>query len=328
MIRYDRKLDSKHLTHFKKNGLLNFLILQPLIPDQTKYPGLKEFDIQIREDNNIAIYCGLTKILNIKFYQRGNVPFKFNSQSYSSQKFFPKIHDYSYGGKIQFEVENYLKNVTVNQKWWNKEGKVQTKYNSILGTYWNNTLPAAIFDKEIVFSYDSDPIKKKYNELIEEKVVTTKHQLTGNENWAKFKGNLPDEIDLMGLTQDGESLFLIEVKADNANSGEIYFSPFQLMSYLLKLKDALKENPGILNNINELISQKIEIGLLPSDFPKFKQIKKIVPVLAVNKISWSKEVQNRLTSVISNINFHNNNLLLGFEIWEIDIIGIKRNIPK
>jgi len=327
-IRYDRKLDEKHLVHFKEGGLLNFLVAEPIVPDQKKYFGLTEFDVQIREKNNVAVYCGLTKILNINFYQSGNVPFIFNADSdtYKKQSCFPKIEDYTNQKLIQNSVNDYFKQVVVGDNWWKKEGIVQTQYLSICARKWNDNVPAAIFDKEVVFSYLNDAIKKDYTEKHKEQVNSIKQKLAKSigRNWKEIKDTKSDELDLMGISSKGDELFLIEAKADNASAEQIYYSPFQLLYYVLQLKEALGDNSTIIENINEFINQKKAITLLPADFPQLTEVKKIIPVLAVKKKLWSDEVQNRLMSTIRFIKPYSKNSMSNFEIWEIENGKIKR----
>lgn len=324
-IRYDRKLDEKHLVHFKEHGLLNFFISQPIIPDHKKFPGLAEFDLQFREDNNVAVYCGLTKILNIKFYQRGNIPFTFQAnKEYKNQSCFPVIQNYTEQHLIKDSIRNYFKNVVVAPHWWNKEGLIQTTYYSICATNWNESKPVGIFDKEIVIGFPSNQEKDRYNERYFKEIGGIKQKLEGIEKWAQFNNKLPEEIDLLGISSEGDSLYLIEVKADNAKSDQIYYSPFQLLYYLNRLKDAIRDNPEIKGSINALVKQKKDIGLFPTDFPQLTQIKKIIPVLAVMNKNWSHEVDNRLNAVIKCINANANDDMADFEIWEIEDGNIKR----
>lgn len=314
-IRYDRKLDEKHLVHFKEQGLLNFFISQPIIPDHKKFPGLAEFDVQFREDNNVSIYCGLTKILNIKFYHRGNIPFTFQAnKAYKNQFYFPVIQNYTEPELMQKSIIDYFNNVVVDPKWWIKEGVVQTTFYLSCAKYWNKTKPAGIFDKEIVFGFPSDQEKGTYNERYFKQIDQIKKKLGGQKKWAHFNNKLPNEIDLLGISSEGNSLYLIEVKSDNANSYQIYYSPFQLLYYFNRLKDAISENPKIKASINALVKQKKDIGLFPTDFPELTQIKKIIPVLAVKNKNWSHEVNNRLKTVIKCINENSQNVLADFEI--------------
>lgn len=324
-IRYERVLNEKCLDYFKEHGLLNCIVSNPTLPNEDKFHELKEFDVQFREHNNVAVYCGLTKILNIKFYQRGIVPFKFQSDAYKTQSCFPVIQNYTDQHLIQESIREYFNNVAVGPKWWNKEGVVQTMYYSSCATNWNKTKPVAIFDKEIVFGYTTSSLKEEFNKKYGEQVDLIKQKLKGSKKWAQFKNILPDEIDLLGISPDGESLFLLEVKANHANPAQIYSSPFQLLYYLFKLKGALQDNPDLVTSINELVRQKIEIGLLPADFPVLTHVKRIIPVLAVEKKCWSGEVHTRLKSVLKCINENSNNDLGDFEIWEIKNGDIKRS---
>lgn len=326
-IRYDRKLDDKHLVHFKEGGLLNFLVAEPIVPDQKKFFGLAEFDVQIREKNNVAVYCGLTKILNINLHQTGDVPFTFNADyTYRNQACFPKIENYSDRELIQNSVTEYFNQVVVSENWWKKEGIVQTHYLSICARNWNTNVPAAIFDKEVVFSYLNDAIKKDYTEQHKEQVNSIKQNLAKSigKNWKAIKETKSDELDLMGISSKGDEVFLIEAKADKASAEQIYYSPFQLLYYVLQLKEALDDNSTTIENINELLNQKKAINLLPADFPELTEVKKITPVLAVKKKLWSDEVQSRLMSTIRFINPYTNKSLSNFEIWEIENGRIKR----
>jgi hypothetical protein len=143
--------------------MLNFLVADQIVPNQNKFRGLIEFDIQFREDNNVTVYRGLTKILKIKFCQRGIVPFKFQSDAHKTQPCFPVIQNYTDQHLIQESIRDYLNNVVIVPKCWNKEGVVQTMYYLSCAKNWNKTKPVAIFDKEIVFGYTTSSIKEEFN---------------------------------------------------------------------------------------------------------------------------------------------------------------------
>lgn len=327
-IQYDRKLDDKHLIHFKEGGLLNFLIANPLIPDQKRFKGLTEFDIQFRENNNVAVYCGLTKVLNIKFNQRGGIPFRFNSKSYSKQSCFPSIEINTNPEQVIQAVHNYLNQMIIDDKWWKKEGIVQTQYISLCSRNWKISAPAAIFDKELVFSYKSEKVKTFLHNKYTEQINSIKNKLINNigNNWKAIKETGAEEIDLMGFSAKGNELYIIEVKGNNASADQIYYSPFQLLYYIYQWNDALNNSPKIVQNINDLVNQKKVISLLPANFPKLNEVEKIIPVLAVQKKTWSDEVQNRLESTIRFINLNTNRSLLNFEIWEINNGRINRTM--
>jgi len=105
-----------------------------------------------------------------------------------------------------------------------------------------------------------------------------------------------------------------------ANASEIYYSPLQVLYYILEWKNALESKDGnqIIGDINSLIESKKCIGLLPSNAPtlvKDVQIK-LQPAIVVDRLRCSDEVINRLREVVSVVNQTTDNLLKNLKIWE------------
>ncbi|OQA91428.1 MAG: hypothetical protein BWY26_00973 [Elusimicrobia bacterium ADurb.Bin231] len=330
MIRYNRVPDKQMLDMFKEQRILSCL-KEIKVPN--RFEGLVSFDIQFRRNNTINIYCGLTKLADIKMIYDG---FEITThQTYAAQSCAKKIMriwkntDNASGEFIQ-ALNEYLNNVEVSERWWKKEGKLQTRWLKRFGTDWDDSLPWAIFDREVVLGYDSEIDKKsiKENFINRIKLIIQKIEQKHPE-YGSIKKKEPSELDMIGVSKEGDALILIEAKESRAQ--DMYYAPLQILYYMLEWENALRSNSSssILEGISSLINAKKETGLFKREMPNIiiSKIPKIKPILAIGVKEWSGEIYRRIKATIKIINDEENNILSNLEIWEYPENGNPKLIP-
>lgn len=322
MIRYNRIPSASLLKLMEKGKVLSTLTDVLICKNKA---GLPVYDVQFREKDTVSIYCGTTEVAKLKLTD--NYIKVTSAGAYSRQpcayKLMKKWEICKESGQAFKKVlYNYLDRVVVDPRYWKKEGQVQVRWEQRCGRNWNSKAPFAVFDREVVLGYDSDNEKKKLqNKFIG--VINLARKSIDNipdKRWARCKSRNSNELDLIGVSNNGRSIVLIEVKHHSATSGEIYYSPLQILYYMLEWKSALesKDADDILKGINRLIKVKKMLGVLPADAPELIYGIKpdLKPIIAVDKIGWSDEVDYRLRETIKATNRVAHDVLKDIQIWE------------
>lgn len=287
--------------------------------------GLPVYDVQFREKNTISIYCGTTEVAKLKLssnYIKITAARAYSKQP-SANKLMKKWEIGKESNQIFKEVFfKYLDQVIVDPRYWKKEGQVQVRWEERCGRNWSPNAPFVIIDREVVLGYDSDDEKKKLQNKFIKAINLVRKFIDDipNKKWARCKSRNSNELDLIGVSNNGRSIVLIEVKHHSATSAEIYYSPLQILYYMLEWKCAMgsKYADDILKGINRLIKVKKILGLLPPDAPELICGIKLdlKPIIAVDKRGWSDEVDYRLRETIRAANKVTNNALKDIQIWE------------
>ncbi len=315
-MRYDRTPSQEFLNLFQPNKILSFLT-EDIIPQ--KQTGLLVLDVQFRENNKAAIYCGTTSLLSIHLIKNASVIDITAHKTYKVQDSdFRLIKKWDLSltepRDLKKALIGYLKNIVVKPKYWKKEGTIQVKYQYVLGKNWDIGLPWMVFDREAVIGYDEKSAKKRMQVLIMKRVAPLLNKIN-QKGWARLDvGKFENELDLIGVSSDGYQLVAIEVK--HCSNSKVYYSPLQVFSYVLQWEEALsypENRKKIVCDINSLIQAKKDIGLLPKDGPMLKENASIKPVIALDKIEHlSREMLNRFREVVEMVKEERSDL----EIWE------------
>lgn len=315
-IRYDRAPSEALKELFKENGFLESLV-DGLIARQD-FENIP-FGVCFREtpsggpNNKVSIYCGRTAVLEIEFLESKQELSVFaQSDTYRVQDAEQKLMkrwDIKTDKKEDFEKElsAYLASVKVEKRWWNAEGALQAVYADFRGKNWNPTRPYLIVDREAVLGYSDGNTKEDVQQLfvsVRDEVLRGIQKKGKALGWRKPKKEESNKIDLLGVSSDGSRLLLLEAK--HWKAADLYYSPLQLLHYVLEWDTALKSSGGekIVEDINKLISIKKEIGFLPADAPLLNPTPKIQPILVVNRDieHWSSEIAERYNLVCKMIN--------------------------
>ena len=319
MIRYNRVPSPSLLKLLKGGEALNFLTKVLICKNSVR------LDVQLREKDTISIYCGSTEIAEIR--ARSNYIKISAAHAYSNQLCAKgvmkkwKTGEYSMRS-LKDAILKYFDQVEVNSRYWSKEGQTQVKWEQRCGRNWNLEVPFMVFDREVVLGYDSKVQKKELQGKFVSSINLAKKSIEKipDKKWAKYKNRNSNELDLIALGNDGKSIVLIEVKHHSAISGEIYYSPLQILYYVLEWKNALESQDAgdLIQGINNLVKAKKSLGLLPADAPELiNGIKPdLKPIIAVDEAGWSNELSYRLREVIRATNSVTHNALEKLQIWE------------
>lgn len=316
MMRYDRCPGKELLKLFEEGNILSCL-KDELKP--TKQQDLSVFDVQFRENDSAAIYCGTTRVVRLQL--KDNVLLVSANKTYMSQECAIKLMgawEIEKNKPLDFKeaLNNYLNNVQVEPKYWGKEGRIQVVWEQRCGRNYDANVPWMIIDREVVIGYDSDSEKN----AVSIDVINSIIEKINFKSWAKLKFKRPNELDLLGISKNGEKLILLEVKDATTNSNNIYYAPMQLLYYVLEWQNALNSNEclGILKDINKLIEAKKEIGFLPGKGPLVSEVgvDGVLPLLVVEQMMWSEEVKKRFKMVLEIINEETDGILNDLQIWE------------
>jgi len=316
MIRYNRVPSREFLCLFKKGNILNCIID---ILSSSKHP----LDGQFRENDVFSVYYGMTVILKIKYKNKCLIinaadPYKKQISAKDLMASW-QVNDIEPNYFMRL-LKNYIDNVAVSKQWWKGEGEVQSKWSKMLGIQWNPKCECLIIDREAIICYDSIEEQNIIHRKIKANLRPFRKKIKNN-HWATINEGASNELDMFGIGNDGHTIFLIEAKKGDAASKEIYYSPYQIIKYILEWEEAIHSNnkERIIGDINRLIARKKEIGLLPSNAPLIKSyIKEIIPILAIDKRKWSDEVERRRIKCVDLLNDETNGKLQKLRVRELN----------
>jgi len=323
VIRYDRAPTVELQNLFGSEGVLHALTEE--LKPRDGYDSLPVFDVQFREKNKVAVYCGLTKIVNIAFKGK-NAPLTVRAHgTYEGQACAANLmKEWDINGTaddFKQALTRYLRDVVVADKQWKKEGAVQVRFENWFSKKWHAEKPFVIIDREAVLGYKAKEEKKTAIKKIKPLIEQISSYIRNTNEWAKITGNYPNELDLIGLSSDGKNLVLAEVK-DHSNN-KLYYSPLQILYYVLEWENALSSQYGgkIIDDMNLLIEAKKRLGLLPPAVPTIATRPNIQPLLVIDRIDWSAEVQERFREIINLVNSRAGGRLKNLQIWQCPEIG-------
>ncbi len=281
---YRRWVSEDVMNRLRPKGDLRFLVRIALHGELLQYPGIR-LDLQLRNEEGakevLSLYAGKTAILNVAFKQGGAVELKA-AGSYRRQACAAVLRRYSPGtlpDSLEADVLRYLAEVRIGPKWISKEGRLQ---NDLARRYTVGSLPT---DKFVIF--DTEPnVGGRDGQVVLEKIqrffrghLADLARKTGRDFYRSGElSSMGREADFIAIGQDN-TLYIIEIKHFGANAGEIYFLPRQIGVYGSLWSHCA---PGFIDDINRLVAQKEELGLIPpgsSGRRLWNEDFKIVPVV-------------------------------------------------
>ncbi len=319
---YDRILSNAFENILGINGSLNGLVANPGQVIEVKQRKKLPLDVQLRPNNEVHFYAGLTKVLTLRWKDglcqlvakaHPTYRTRYDKIRKSQIPVLPDIFgEYPPEPMNQFSsrYRHYIDTIGttgIDSRWLAREGFWQAWLSHRYGHGYSKGDPFIIIDAQAVIGFGSRaekdqvsiPIKNRYTGMLK----ITMASLQGiaprlAQSTAISKKGFGDELDLLGVTPDGD-LALIEVKSGHDAKG-VYLSPFQLGAY----KDlwnamALQGKKQLRDSVNRLIEQKIRIGLLPTTMPKIilREDFDIIPVLAVGDPNWNSDAWRRLDHI-------------------------------
>lgn len=244
-------------------------------------------DIYFRAKDEIHIYCGTTRLIDVRRYINGTVKVsahKTYGQQSCANDFFRK---WSTNEHIEFKesLDRYLYSVEVNSSFIEGEGFVQSLWLHVMECW----VP---FDKEAVLSYPSREESNMARECYQFEAARVELETiakTASSRWA-----LPPprgrKIDQLAVDPSG-SLVLIELKKASANM--VSYAPLQLLGYIWEWYNAIE---SVLNQLQTLLDSRVELGLISSAVPKLTG--DIRAAICFGPDTRSDEVKRRYSKVL------------------------------
>jgi hypothetical protein len=214
-------------------------------------------------------YHGTTSLLTIKLRVVGS---KINVKA-TADKEYRKLSKYKKlikllpqgkNDKLRKAFRDYMSRAIrkANPKWYHngKEGYWQ---NRLCIEWGRRSLPSEkymVIDRECVIGFGPGGRDKPYDSVFERYAeIRERLQKSSPNYFGKFRTkSLGDNLDMLAQDEQG-NLVVIELKHGSNVTG-IYWGPLQVLAY----RDAFKMELGeIAQDIKDLVSQKVNLGLLP-----------------------------------------------------------------
>lgn len=281
--------------------------LAPLIELNQREVNRTKLDVHFRLDDEIHVYCGLTRILTARRLKRpdGNVSVKaydtYTKQLCSEGLFCRWIEgEHNFSDKIDI----YLESVKVNSRFTRGEGAVQAQWSQI-------TEPWVPFDREAELEYESTKHREQAKKIpqVDSAFDLIKHEAQRRSWKAPEMG--ARKIDQLAVDPSGQ-LTLIELK--NAGAGgkdKVYYAPFQILQYVWEWHGALE---AVRVGLQDLIDARIELGLTSPDVPRLTG--GIRAVVGFGPDIRSIRVVRRYNTVLDIVNRHLPPGVSPIETWQ------------
>ena len=266
-----------------------------------------ELDVHLRAGDKVQVYCGLTRLLDVRRTGDGMVAASAHP-AYRRQdcgrNFFERWRP---GVPEEFHraLDAYLENVSVNRRHFAGEGAVQCLWSRV-------TEPWVCFDREAVLGYAPrgrrpDPDAAGQIDLARSEL----RSLAAREGW----GDLPkvgNKLDRLGVDSKGH-LVLLELKNAGAGSASVFYSPYQLLHYVWEWHSAL----GMVRpQLQALIDARVELGLTPPE--TLMLTNGVRPAMGFGADRRSPEVKRRYREVLRIVNQHLPPEVSPIETWIIE----------
>ena len=294
--------------------------LAPLLGLSCRRVADCELDVHLRRDDEVHVYCGLTKLITVHLARNGTVRVSMR-ETYSNQPCAKALCRQWRTDETGFNdaLIAYLTQVRVDPRYVEAEGSVQTKWSRV-------TEPWIPFDREAALSYESKidseesrQFDQVYNACAELSIIIQ----DDSRRWAILPEKLGDELDQMAVDSEG-NLVLVELKyaATSATSG-VYYAPIQLLQYVWEWYNALD---AVRSSLQELLNARVALGLTPACAPQITG--GIRAAIGFGNDCRSKEVRRRYDIVLNVVNAHLPPGILGIETWSLpNTSGRIRPVP-
>ena len=290
---YDRAPSPELLKLLRPNGLL-----EPLLSLANENTGGVGLDLHFRRNDEVHVYCGMTRILNAKCLWGRDVRITAH-RTYASQVCARDLFRTWRAGESGFSraLTTYVHGVEVGARWTKAEGAIQMQWSRV-------RKPWVPLDREVVLEGQADA-------SVFPKVRAALADLTAiaaSSGWAAPKPGAT-ELDQLGVDSCGR-LVLIELKDASKSAADLYYAPFQLLQSVWVWHDALD---AVRDGVRALIDARVDIGLTPQ-VPRLSG--GIRAVVGLGRDVRSPEVRRRYGVVLKVVNRHLPRGVPDTEVWE------------
>ena len=258
-VRYSRAPSEELLALLKPGGFL-----APLIELNEREVNGTKLDVHFRLDDEVHIYCGLTRIITARRLKRPNGIISIKAHdSYAKQSCAEKLFVRWLGGEhdLSEKIDTYLDCVKVNSSLTKGEGAVQSQWSQV-------TEPWVPFDREAELEYESIEHRTEAMKFPQVEAAFDIIQVESRQRGWKAPETGARKVDQLAVDPSGQ-LTLIELK--NASAGgkdKVYYAPFQLLQYIWEWHSALE---SVRLGLQDLIDVRMELGLTLPDVPRLTE---------------------------------------------------------
>lgn len=264
-----------------------------------------ELDVHLRIHDEVQVYCGLTRLADIRRTSDGMVAVSAHPAYRRQACRMDLLGRWSPDRPEQFNraLDIYLDNVAVGRSNVTAEGAVQCLWSRV-------TEPWVCFDREAVLGYPS-PGHQPDDSCRLDAAKEDLRSLAAREGW----GGVPqvgNKLDRLGVDPDGR-LVLLELKNSGAGPPSIFYSPYQLLHSVWEWHSALE---AVRPQLQALINARVELGLTPPPVPRLTV--GIRPAMGFGADRRSPEVKRRYGEVLRIVNWHLPPGVSPIETWIIE----------
>ncbi len=269
--------------------------LAPLVELNEREVSGTKLDVHFRLDDEIHVYCGLTRLLTARRLKRpdGNVSVKAYdtyTRQPCSEGLFRRWLEGEHG--LSDKIDTYLESVKINSRFTRGEGAVQSQWSQIAD-------PWVPFDREAELEYESIEHRAEATRFPQVKAAFDIILVEAWQRGWKAPEMGARKVDQLAVDLSGQ-LTLIELK--NAPAGgkdKVYYAPFQLLHYVWEWHSALEANRL---GLQDLIDARMDLGLTRPDVPRLTG--GIRAVVCFGHDTRSVEVARRYNTVLDIVNRH------------------------
>ena len=269
-----------------------------------------ELDVHLRVGDEVQVYCGLTRLVDIRRTGDGMVAVSAHP-AYRRQDCGTNLFGrWSPDRPEEFNraLDGYLDNVAVSRSNVTSEGAVQCQWSRV-------TEPWVCFDREAVLGYPTPGPRLDAEASGQIDSARRKlRSLASREGWDDVP-QVGNKLDRLAVDPDGR-LVLLELKNSGAGSASVFYSPHQLLHYVWEWHSALE---SVRPQLQALIDARVELGLTPPPVPRLTG--GIRPAMGFGSDRRSPEVKRRYGEVLQIVNQHLPPEVSPIETWVIDDEG-------
>ena len=301
-VSYNRAPSEGLLALLKPGGFL-----APLVGLNEREVNGTKLDVHFRPDDEIHVYCGLTRILTARRLKRPDGIIKIKAHdSYTKQPCAEGLFRRWLGVEEELgeKIDSYLSEVDVNPRFTLGEGAVQARWSLV-------AKPWVPFDREVELEYESVEHREEARRFPQVKAAFDIIQSEALQRGWKSPEKGARKVDQLAVDPSGQ-LTLIELKnASASGKDKVYYAPFQLLQYVWEWHCALKI---VRASLQDLIDTRMEVGLTGADIPRLTR--GIRAAVGFGSDTRSTEVVRRYNAVLEIVNRHLPPGVSPIETWQ------------
>ena len=268
-------------------------------------------DVHFRHRNKVDFYFGLTTLATLQWLASKSI-LRVRAHSTHRRKYGETyggecaedlFRDWSPNDEFRERLQNYLRDVEVDEHHIEKEGRVQLSWSG--GQ--SEIEPWITFDREARLEYETKAYReetKKFPEVDSAyEQLLDRHQ-RGKDGLSKSPEMTAEKLDRLAIDHDG-NLVLAELKSLNSGDrSQIYYAPFQLLQYIWEWYSALGNWPNLWDQVQELLDSRVNLQLAPKPRLRLSERRRIRAAVCFGSEGPKNELTRPYRSVLCVANQH------------------------